>query len=136
MDEIADDVKANYRVKEERKSSTLMQVLFMFAAGAFVAPFIFGLVTVVVEFLITISVKSQGIKGPQLLDIDTTKKGIISLLQSYIFIEATASAGMIAMIREGRATVTIIYVPVLLLIAFTVYYVSRFMVQLMLAGIT
>ncbi len=63
LDEIADDVKANQRIIDERKSSTMMQVLFMVAAGVFVSPFIFGLVVSIVTFLMS--------QSPAMLNMNT-----------------------------------------------------------------
>ncbi len=63
LDEIADDVKANQRIISERKSSTLMQVLFMVAAGVVVSPFIFGLVISIVTFMMHQSPQTMGQSG-------------------------------------------------------------------------
>ncbi len=142
LDEIADDVRATHRIMHERKSSTLMQVLFMVTAGAIVAPFIFGLVTTIVEFLMSQSISAFNIIqrvsiteitmlcGAAVSNPDKTvywnciKESITMLLVCYIIIEAIAVGFMVSMIREGNASKSFIYIPVFLLIAYLVYYMS------------
>ena len=50
LDQIADDIRDTNRINHERRSQTLMQVLFMVTAGAMVTPFIFGLISTIVDF--------------------------------------------------------------------------------------
>lgn len=142
LDEIADDVRATHRIMQERKSSTLMQVLFMVTAGAIVAPFIFGLVTTIIEYLMSQSMSAFSvIKEMSIAEItmlcgaaisnpdkvvywNCVKESITMLLVGYIIIEAIAVGFMVSMIREGSASKSFIYIPVFLLIAYLVYYMS------------
>jgi len=55
LEEIANDTKQMFRIKKERETKTMLQVIFIFAAGAVIAPFIFGLTNVITQFLTTIS---------------------------------------------------------------------------------
>jgi pilus assembly protein TadC len=161
LDEIADDVKANQRVINERKSSTLMQVLFMVSAGAFVSPFIFGLVISIVGFLMAnattmLSATSsgpcfeycQGNNGMQLLceaiqepTFSCPSKlcpadywqcltdSLMLYVALYIIIEIVAIGLMIALVREGKITKSFIYIPILLLIAYIIFFVSNIVTQ-------
>ena len=56
-------------------------------------------------------------------------------MQVYIFVEVVASAAMITMMREGKATRALIYIPILLLIAYVIYYLAVYIVNAMLGGI-
>ena len=49
LEDISDDVRELYRIKEQRKANTTMQFMFMIAAGGFIAPMIFGEVTAVMS---------------------------------------------------------------------------------------
>ncbi len=123
LDEIADDVRASHRIKQERRSSTVMQVLFMIGAGSVVAPFILGLVSTVITFLI----KTSGgviMTAAEFARSMAKADFILTLLRSYLIIAAVATGGMISLIREGNVTKSIIYIPILVLIAYTVYYGS------------
>src|SRR3989338_6349351 len=53
LDEISEDVRAIHRINAERKTRTILQVLFMVAAGGFVAPLIFGFVATISSVLIS-----------------------------------------------------------------------------------
>ncbi|MEM4662928.1 MAG: type II secretion system F family protein [Candidatus Diapherotrites archaeon] len=150
LDEIADDVRATHRIIRERKSSTMMQVLFMVAAGIIVAPLILGLITAIINFLLSQTIRAtQGLptKASTNLAVETNifcdskkfmtttgfdQKGywscvsesIILLIIAYIIIEAIAVSFMISMIREGNITKSFIYIPIFLFTAYIIYYVS------------
>ena len=134
LDEIADDIRAMHRIGMERKSRTLMQVLFMVSAGAFVAPFIMGMVSTIVAFLIVSASAGLGLSEAERALSMATKDLIVTLMQIYIIIEVVASGAMIALMRDGKISKSIIYIPLLLLIAFIVFYASKFMTELFLGG--
>ncbi|GEM_PF-343865 len=156
LDEIADDIKANQRIISERKSSTLMQVLFMVAAGVIVSPFIFGLVISIVTFMMHQTPQAMGQGGDtacyELCHGDLTKSfacksqewsiscpkdlcpdeywkcvtdSVMLYIVLYIIIETIAIGLMIALIREGKITKSFIYIPVLLLLSYTTFFVSN-----------
>ena len=151
LDEIADDVRATHRIVKERKSTTLMQVLFMVTAGILISPFIFGLITAIVEFLMgqtlaTIQMLPAGRQdripgaeasvfcnpgsfitqaGPDVVGFwSCVRDSITFLLVVYIIIESIAVGLMVSMIREGNVSKSFIYIPAFLFIAYTVYFVS------------
>jgi len=119
LEQIAEDVRAFYRIAKERKASTAMQVIFMFVAGALIAPMIFGFVSTISKILIT----SSGIAATEEAKKAATEAaGTINLaIQLYIFIETFFSALMISIMREGKISKTIIYFPILVLIAYVAY---------------
>ncbi|MEM0360297.1 MAG: type II secretion system F family protein [Candidatus Diapherotrites archaeon] len=159
LEEIADDVKANQRIINERKSSTLMQVLFMVAAGAVVAPFIFGLVMSILGFLMTQAPMLGGRGGGSCFECCSGNENaclrcnsqessifcsqkmcpndywpcvqgsVMLFVALYLIIEAAAIGLMIAIVREGKITKSFIYIPILLLIAYTVFFVSNVITQ-------
>ncbi len=157
LDEIADDLRSVHRIIRERKSTTLMQVLFIVSAGIIVSPFIFGLVSALIEFLMeqtlsAISVMGEvGTKLPEsslFCDINSfiTPEGtnilgywycvsdtIIMLLVVYIIIESIAVGAMVSMIREGNLSKSFIYIPIFLFIAYVCYYGSYVLIKSYLA---
>lgn len=148
LDEIADDVRATHRITRERKSSTMMQVLFMIVAGVIVAPLILGLITSIVNFLLAQTIKtvqtmpaksSAALESSLFCSPGTFQKStgfdykgywgcvssaIMILLIAYIIIEATAASFMVAMIRDGNISKSFIYIPFFLFTAYMIYYVS------------
>ncbi|MFH1391369.1 MAG: type II secretion system F family protein [Candidatus Diapherotrites archaeon] len=123
LEEIAEDVRESHRINKDRKARTVMQVIFMFVAGGFVAPMIFGFVSTISTLLISAasSVASQAEQASA-----ESALNIINLsIQAYIFIETLATALMMAIMRDGNMGKSIIYFPVLLFIAYSAYVAAE-----------
>ncbi|MEK6972825.1 MAG: type II secretion system F family protein [archaeon] len=135
LDKISDDIRALHRIDQERKAGTIMQVLFLVSASSFVAPLILGMVSSILAFLIVAVATGADLTKKQLTEAIATKDLIVTLMQVYIFVEVVASAAMITMMREGKATRALIYIPILLLIAYVIYYLAVYIVNAMLGGI-
>jgi archaellum biogenesis protein FlaJ (TadC family) len=131
LDDIADDVREIYRLKEDRKASTTMQFLFMVAAGGFIAPLIFGEVSAIMKIFSQITI---GALEDANLAGTTVNVFIYILIQAYLIIEVVGSGIMMSIIREGKFNKSIIYIPLLLLVAFITYYVSTYVLELLLLG--
>lgn len=125
LEQIAEDVRAFYRIAKERKASTSMQVIFMFTAGALIAPMIFGFVATISKILIT----SSGMAATaEAKTAATEASAMINLaIQLYIFVETFFSALMMSIMREGKVSKTIIYFPILVLIAYIAYLAASIM---------
>jgi len=133
MEEIADDVRAMHRIAKERIAGTMLQVIFIIAAGSAVAPIILGLITTVVQMLIETSA-GMATNMAIITEAVTNKWYIVNLLQLYMLIEVVASGVMISLTREGKISKSLIYIPILLLMAFTCYYLAMFASHLMIGG--
>lgn len=133
MEEIADDVRAMHRIAKERIAGTMLQVIFIVAAGSVVAPIILGLITTVVQMLIETSAGIETSKAV-IVEAVANKFYIVTLLQAYMMIEVFASGVMISLTREGKIGKSLIYIPILLLMAFICYYVAVFVSGMMLGG--
>jgi flagellar protein FlaJ len=132
LDEIAEDVRDFQRLQEERKATTTMQFIFLVAAGGVIAPIIFGEINAVIGAFSKIS--AQALNPSQLKNAVQINNLIIFLIQAYIMIEVIGSGTMMGLTREGKLNKSIIYIPILILIAFVFYYASLFMVRGMLSG--
>jgi archaellum biogenesis protein FlaJ (TadC family) len=122
LEEISSDIRELHRIGIERKSRTMMEFMFIVSAGAIVAPAIFGMVSSIIGYLIQ-TVASGNISSPEAIAFATqTKDFIVLLLQAYIAFEVVASGAMISIMREGKISKSLIYIPGLLFIAFLVYY--------------
>jgi flagellar protein FlaJ len=132
LDEIAEDVRDFQRLKDDRKANTTMQFLFMVASGGVIAPLIFGEINAVVNNFSKIS--AQALSPDQLIAATATNNFIIMLIQLYLIVEVLGSGTMMSLIREGKLNKSIIYIPLLLLLAFVMYYASAFVIKALLAG--
>jgi flagellar protein FlaJ len=112
---IADDVRETYRLKRERQARTMLQVAFVVIASSFVAPLIFGMVSGIMLFLGSIGTGT----GEPLPIFDT----MVLYFKGYLILSAFFSSLAASMIREGKVTKTVIYMPILLLITYIVYWV-------------
>jgi flagellar protein FlaJ len=132
LDEISDDVKDFQKLKDERKANTTMQFMFMIAAGGLIAPIIFGEINAVIGAFTKIT--TQALTPEQLAGAMQTSNTIVVLIQVYLIIEVIGSGAMMSLIREGKLNKSIIYIPLLLLMAFVMYYASSITIKLLLAG--
>lgn len=134
LDEIANDTKQLFRVKKERQTKTMLQTIFIVAASSIVAPFIFGMTRVITGFLTDIATQS-GIAATETLAVSLkAQKTIFLVLDIYIAIEVFAAAAMISVMREGDLSYVVVFFPVLITIAYIIYFISQVALNMMLAG--
>lgn len=134
LDEIANDTKNMFRIKKERQTKTMLQVIFIFAAGGVIAPFIFGLITVISSFLIEVSTTTGIASESAIVVAVSVSKTIALLLNIYLVLEVLAASAMVSMMRESTFNKMYIYFPVMICIAFLIFTVSQYVVNLLLMG--
>lgn len=131
LDDIADDVREMHRLKKSRKANTTMQFMFMLSAGGFIAPMIFGETSAVLAIFGKVTIAALD----QAKEVAAASSIFITLLiQAYILISVIGTGIMMSLIREGKINKSIIYIPVLLLIAYTIYYLSTTILGIVLGG--
>jgi pilus assembly protein TadC len=111
LSSIAEDMRENGRIKLERQSHTMTQVLFIVVAACFVAPFIFGLVSGIILFLGSIG----GGEMPPLFET------MMFYFKGFLVLSAIFASLAASMIREGNVTKTVIYAPILLVITYVIF---------------
>ena len=134
LDEIALDVRELNRISSERKTKTILQAIFMVAAGIFVAPFIFGLISTVVDLLINTSAKTGTLEGAGLKKVLDAKELILFSIKTYLLVLGIATAVMMGVMREGKPSKSLLYMPFLVLLAYIVFYLSRFVTGIMVGS--
>ncbi len=132
LEDISEDVRDLHKLKEERKANTQMQFLFMIAAGGIIAPIIFGEITAIMDMFT--QVLGTEISKAQLEQAQSNSAMILLITQGYLIIEVLGSGGIMALIRDGKISKSVIYIPILLLTAFVMYYLSVSVVRMFLAG--
>ncbi len=126
LDDISQDVREMNRIASERKTKTVLQVIFMLTAGVLVAPFIFGMVSVIIDFLLNASTKAQGTSGASLEAIRNARDIVVFAVKSYIIFIVVCVALMMGIMRDGKVAKSLLYIPLLLLVAYAVFFVSQF----------
>ena len=131
LEDISDDVRELYRIKEQRKANTTMQFLFMIAAGGFIAPMIFGEVTAVMGMFSSLTFDAITASNQA-----TQQMGVFIelLIQAYVFVAIVGTGLMMSLIREGKLNKSIIYIPLLLLAGYLMYYAATFAVRMLISG--
>ncbi len=135
LDEIANDTKYLFRIKKMRITKTTLQVIFIFVAGGVVAPFIFGMTSVLTKFLTDVAVTS-GIATTEGLSVALASQGtILLLLDIYILIVAVGASAMISLMRNGTLTNMFLYFPIMITTSYLVYMMAQFFLSQILAGV-
>jgi len=133
LEDIAEDAREAKRTHTERKTRTLMQTMFIFATAAFVAPYIFGVVASLIKVFV-FSAKGFSTSASIIEESIKAGKCISTMLEFYIFVEILASSAMISLMRENKIQKTLFYFPILLLVAFLIYFAARIITTNMLLG--
>lgn len=134
LDEIANDTKKLFRIKKERQTKTVLQTIFIVAASSIVAPFIFGMTKVITAFLTEISTTS-GIASVEAVALSTAAQATVFLvLDIYIVLEVFAASAMISLMREGDLSFVVLFFPILVTVAYVVFFIAQFALNYMLAG--
>lgn len=118
---IAEDLKKNFRLVEERKSTTMLQIIFIVIAADIIGPAILGLVSGITIFLATVG----GEEASPLLGT------VIFYLKGYIVVSAVFSALSAALIREGDVTKAVLYLPILLTMAYSTFVGVGFIAKIL-----
>ncbi|MCD6523462.1 MAG: type II secretion system F family protein [Thermococcus sp.] len=93
---VANDVREILRIKQERKASTGMQMMFFIITSGFVGPAIIGIVGKLMSLMI---------QGPAVAQIPT----VLNILLGFVIIQAAVSGLGIGVIREGKFSAGIKY---------------------------
>lgn len=113
LNAMAEDIRAMARLQRERKTKTLMQFLFIMVAGVVIAPVVFGIVKSVLEILLQVggTGASLGIVG----EFDT-------LFKLYLIIEASLVTLGAVIVREGKWSRAVVYLPIGAVSAYAIYF--------------
>ncbi len=140
--ELADDIREQDSIKQEISANISMYVLLIFFASAFGAPVLFGVSTFIVQILTTqaesisapassstfqssnpiVQGFSQG--GPSITFEFVLFFAMVSLFLTSLFASAT-----IGVINGGKEKAGAKYLPIILLIAFSLFFIVRAMLE-------
>lgn len=135
LDDISEDARNLYKLQQERKAKTTMQVLFIIAAGSIIAPAIFGLVITLIVFLISVSTSTGVVESVEVIAKAISSGEIIyNVLLFYLFFESLVSSIIIAYMRDKTASKALLYFPIFVFVGFIVFFLSKYLTHIMLAG--
>ena len=105
---VGNDVREILRIKQERKASTGMQVMFFIITSGFIGPLILGIVTQVMAAMTT-----------QVPNFPT--ETVRTILLGFVILQAIASGLGIGVIREGKYSAGLKYSALLVIAGFAVF---------------
>ncbi len=134
LEDLSEDMRKLYKLEIDRKSKTIMQMLFIFAAGVLIAPAIYGLVVTLIDFLMSVTIGA----GLTSAAVAAQAVGVRDLLENvlliFIFIQSLSSAVIVILMRERSYAKILLYLPIFLLCAYTAFYVVMFLSKYLLIG--
>lgn len=134
LDAVAGDAREMSRLQRERASKTLMYVIFLFAAGAVVAPLIFGFVTQIGAVISNVG--NSGATAANPLEITVFGAGI-SILWMYLMIECLISGIMMSFVRGAKIWKGILFYSLTMMLMSTIVFeAAKVIAGAMLAGAT
>ncbi|MEM4222274.1 MAG: type II secretion system F family protein [archaeon] len=126
---LADDIRALYRLKRERKTKTFMQFLFILVAGAGVAPFVFGIVKSVLQILV-------GMGGEMTQETFSMVSQFDTLFKFYVIVSAALTTAGAVQVREGDLSKGVVLIPIAMLGAYLIYvFVASLFISMLGLGV-
>lgn len=113
---MSNEIREIYRLKQERKSKTFMQFLFILVAGSIVAPFIFGILKSVLLILLKLNVTSPAASG--------LVSNFDIMFKLYLVIASALTTLGAIQVKDGRLTKGMLLVPIMVVISYIIYVFS------------
>lgn len=133
LEAISEDARDVLRIKRERLTRTVMQVVFINAASVVIAPVIFGMVLTLVTYISQGIAKSGSMGG--MASGGTMDLGALDLLFSvYIMVAAAFAAVSTGIMQYGDAKQNLTRLPLLALVAIIIYEAGKFFGSLLMGG--
>jgi flagellar protein FlaJ len=127
LDAVASDARQMARLMRERRSKTVLYVIFIFMAGALVAPLIFGFVTQIAGLVANVG-SETAVANP--LNIPGTN---INIFWIYLLIETFISGIMLAVVRGIKLWKGLVFYSLTMaLVGTIVFEASKWFASLML----
>lgn len=134
---IAEDARDVLHIKRERKSRTVMHVLFLIVSGIILSPFIFGFVISIVNYInVGVSKAVKGIAAPACfpgqgflcwIHFPLTICDLNGVLILFLVITAFITSIALGIIREGRTQKFLLYTPLMVLVSLVIYEIGKFL---------
>ena len=141
LEQTAKNLRQEYIIDSRIRANVMMYVIFIFVAVCFGAPMLFGLSSFLVEVL---TKNLMAIQLPETmmtsLPISFTKVNVSSnfvILFAVIFLITSSILGafILGLISKGRERDGIKFIPVLIVLSLTIFFLSRFAIKNLLGGL-
>ncbi|MBI4214700.1 type II secretion system F family protein [archaeon] len=113
---LAEDIRAVYRLRQDRRSKTLMQFMFIIVSGSFVAPFVFGILRSVVHIL-----ARAGTAAAEPAAAASILGQFDIMFKAFLIVESALTTFGAVQVREGKTTRAVILAPITILAVYVIY---------------
>lgn len=134
LEDLSEDMRKMYKLELDRKSKTIMQMLFIFAAGVIIAPAIYGLVVTLIDFLMSVTTSAGLATAQAIAEANYVRSLLETVLLIFVFIQALSSAIIVIFMRERKSAKILLYFPIFLLCAYLSFYAVMFLSKYLLIG--
>ncbi len=145
LEQTAENLRARKQVERRIVSSISTYIIFIFAAIAFGAPLLFGLSSFLVEVLNNImsNIDLSGTEGvasaavPLKLSAETLIDPSFVIMYAIISLIALSVLGslVLGLISKGKEKEGVRYIPILIAVSLSVFFLARFVVKKLLGGL-
>ncbi len=144
LQQTADNIQTTRLTQNEVKANVMMYAIFIFFAAGIGAPMLFGISTYLVQVLSTqyahFNVPEQvvtgGFQGLKIMQARISVGGSFLLLFSVAALTITSFFGglIIGLVKDGEEKQGVKYVPILIAVSLSVFFLVRLMIAGMLGG--
>ncbi len=142
LDGLADDIRQTRILKREVHALVMMYAIFIFFAAGIGAPLLYGISSFLVEMMQEMGSKIDvqqtfptGMKFMTFQGIGINPQFLIYYVSISLGITAFFGGLLIGLIQEGTERAGLRYIPLLLMISLSIFFLTRFLIEIMFGSI-
>jgi len=126
---IAEDARDIMQIQRERLSRTTMQVIFIVTSSMLIAPFIFGFVLSVINYIaVNLILALPGSKPLNMCELST-------LFMLFLVVQSIIATLVLGVVRYGRISKYLLYLPIVILAVLIGFEASKWLSNAIVGGI-
>lgn len=142
LEQTAENLRKQKFVEEKIKSSIMMYIIFIFAAIGIGAPMLFGLSSFLVEVLTkniaSVDLPENAMSGAMpmaLSKVSISPKFIMTYAITSLISTSILGSFILGLISKGKETRGVRYIPLLIFLSLTIFFLSRSAIRGMIGGL-
>lgn len=144
LDGIAEDLRQAKILKGEMRSYIIMYVIFIFFAACFGAPLLYSISTFLVETMARFGAMTEVKELPTTTNIPFLKFSVVSITPDFLITYSFLAIGittifgslLIGLVQEGKESAGLKFIPLLLPLAQTIFFVTRLALMHVFSSLT
>ncbi len=134
LDGLADDIKSSLMLKNEIRAQVTSYIMFIFLALGIGAPLLYASSLFLIETLISLSeilptqTLNAGVMSLALSNINLSKEFLLHYSISLMCLSAIFGGILIGLVKEGKEIAGIKYIPVIIILDLSIFYIVKYIV--------